>query len=592
MREGKSNMAEKRDLLEQHKIPLKSLFKRTWKYVSKEKRAFILSLLLIIVTVFLGVILPRLTGYYTDHIASAHPNLNTILILAFGALGLTLLTQLFVYLETMILTKAGQRIVYSLRMEVFKHIENMSQNQFNDMAVGSLVTRVCNYTSQLSEFFTNVLVKIIKNLLTVIIVYIWMMVLSYKLAAILSIVVVFIFIISYIFSITIHKVYQKERQQISDLNTYLNESISGMRIVQLFQQEKKFEKVFDKKNNDYFKTKYMVTIVFSGYRPLVSLIYVASIALVIYFGVKFNLGVGIIVSFYLFLDYFFEPVQQLADQLNQITRAISAIERLYNLLDIVPEVVDKPKAKDITHFNGKIEFSHVKFAYEKDNWILNDVSFVINPGETAAFVGSTGAGKSTILNLIVRNFEPQSGHIYIDDIDIQDIKISSLRKLTGQMLQDVFLFSGTIRDNITLFDNDYTEEEIMDAVRYVNADAFINKLENGLDTKVIEKGENFSTGQRQLLSFARTILHKPQIMILDEATANIDTETEIAIQSSLAKISNIGTMLVVAHRLSTIQNADQIIVIEHGNIIEQGRHEELLSKEGYYYNLYKLQFNK
>ena len=585
-------MSNKHDLLEDKKIPLNILFKRTWKYIAQEKGAFILSLLLIIVTVFLGVILPRLTGYYTDYIASSAPKLNMILILAFGALLLTLLTQLFVYLETMILTKAGQRIVYSLRMVVFEHIESMSQNQFNDMSVGSLVTRVCNYTSQLSEFFTNVLVKIIKNLLTVIIVYIWMMVLSYKLAAVLSIVVVFIFIISYIFSINIHKVYTKERKQISDLNTYLNESISGMRIVQLFQQEKKFEKVFDKKNNDYFKTKYMVTIVFSGYRPLVSFIYIASIALVIYFGCKYNLGVGVIVSFYLFLDFFFEPVQQLADQLNQITRAISAIERLYNLLDLEPEVVDTPEAIEVSHFNGKIEFSHVKFAYDNENYILDDVSFVINPGETAAFVGATGAGKSTILNLIVRNFEPQSGHIYIDDIDIKDIKLSSLRRLTGQMLQDVFLFSGTIKENITLFDDSYTDEEVWDAIKYVNADKFIEHLENGLETKVIEKGENFSTGQRQLLSFARTILHKPQIMILDEATANIDTETEIAIQSSLNKISNIGTMLVVAHRLSTIQNADQIIVIDHGHILEQGNHQELIAKQGYYYNLYKLQFDK
>lgn len=580
------------DLLKDNKIPLSALFKRTWKYIKDEKWSFVLSLIIIIITVFSGVVLPRITGYYTDHISSVEPSLNTIIWIAVLMFGLSLITQGFVLLETMILTKAGQRIVFKLRMEVFAHIESMSQNQFNDMAVGSLVTRVCNYTSQLSEFFTNILVKIVKDLSTVIITYIWMMVLSYQLGLVLLGVVVLIFIISYIFSINVHRVFNRERRQISDLNTYLNESLSGMKIIQLFKQEKRFEKIFNKKNNDYFKTKYMVTIAFSIYRPLISLIYILTLALIIYYGVKYNLSAGIIVSFYLFLDYFFEPVQSLADSLNHITRAVSAIERLYNLLDIEPEVVDKPHNIDIDHFDGKIEFRHVYFAYEEDNYILKDVSFVINPKETIAFVGETGSGKTTILNLIVRNFEPQSGDIFIDDINIKDIKLSSLRKLIGQMLQDVFLFTGTIKNNITLFDDSYSDEEISKAIKYVNADTFINSLPNKLDEQIIEKGENLSTGQRQLLSFARTILAKPQIMILDEATANIDSETEAVIQSSLNKIKNIGTMLVVAHRLSTIKNADQIFVLSHGEIIEKGNHEELMKLEGYYYNLYKLQYSK
>ena len=578
-----------------NKIPLGKLLKRTWKYIRKEKVAFIISLLLIVGNVALGVIIPRISGYFTDYITQtdiSKISLNHIIFIAVGSFLFSLTSQAIAFLESIILTKAGQRIVYALRMETFTHIENLSQNQFNDLAVGSLVTVVCSYTSQLSEFFTNTLVKIVKDLLTVIIVYIWMVVLSPQLGLIMLGVIALIFVISFVFSSQVHKIFTKERLQLSELNTFLNESLSGMKIIQLFKQEEKYLKIFNKKNHEYFKTKYAVTIAFSIYRPLVSLIYVLTVALIIYMGVNLGLTAGIIVSFYFFLNYFFEPVQSLADALNHVTRAISAIERLYNILDIVPEVVDKPEAIEMNEFKGKIEFKHVYFAYEEDNWILKDVSFVINPKETVAFVGATGAGKTTILNLIVRNFEIQSGQILIDDVDINDIKLSSLRRGVGQMLQDVFLFTGSIKDNITLFDDSYNEEEINDAVKYVNADTFIDRLDKGLETEIVEKGENFSTGQRQLLSFARTIIHKPQIMILDEATANIDTETELIIQESLNNIKNIGTMLVVAHRLSTIQNADKIIVLSHGEIIESGNHEELIELGGYYYNLYKLQFEQ
>ena len=280
------------------------------------------------------------------------------------------------------------------------------------------------------------------------------------------------------------------------------------------------------------------------------------------------------------------------DQLNNIQKALTASERLFNLLDVEPKVVDAIDAIEINEFKGKIEFRNVYFAYKDEDWILKNVSFVINPKETCAFVGATGAGKTTILSLIVRNYEIQKGQILIDDIDIKKIKVTSLRKAIGQMLQDVFLFSGTIRTNITLYDDEkYSDEEIIKVCDYVNASSFINKLDKGLDEYVIERGENFSSGQRQLLSFARTVLAKPQILILDEATANIDTETETLIQESLAKIKNIGTMLIVAHRLSTIQHSDQIIVLNNGEIVEKGTHQELLKHKGLYYKLYELQFN-
>ena len=580
------------NLLDHKKIPAHILLKRTWKYVSKEKTAFIISLLLLFVNVMLGVILPRVYGYFTDYLTGDNVELRHIIIIAGGAFLFSIVAQVCVFIETMVITKAGQRIIYGLRMEVFEHVEKMSQNQFNEMAVGSLVTRVCSYTSQLSEFFTSTLVNIIKNLFTVVIAYVWMLVLSLELGLILTGVVVLLFIISFVFSKVVHKVFTKERAQLSDMNTFLNETLSGMKIIQLFKEEKKYEQIFNQKNHDFFKTKYMVTICFSIYRPLVSLIYILTVAAIIYFGVKFNLSAGIIVSFYLFADHFFEPIQALADSLNHVTRAFTSIERLFNLFDISPEVVDKEDVIDIKEFKGKIEFKHVYFSYEPDVWILKNVSFVINPKETIAFVGATGAGKTTILNLIVRNFEIQSGQILIDDVDINHISLSSLRRGVGQMLQDVFLFTGTIKDNITLFDDSFSDEEIDHAIKYVSADKFIDRLDNGVNEMILERGENFSTGQRQLLSFARTIIHKPQIMILDEATANIDTETELIIQESLSNIKNIGTMLIVAHRLSTIQNADKIIVLSHGEIIESGNHQELLSKKGYYYNLYKLQFSE
>lgn len=580
----------KENLLQDKKIPLKTLFSRTKKYIKKEVKSFIFSLILVILNVTCSVILPRVTGFYTDYISGASPELKIIIVLAISTLLLSVVSQLFLFLENMILVRAGQRIVYELRMETFSHIESMSQNQFNNMAVGSLVTRVCSYTSQLSEFFTNVLVTVIRDLLTIVIVYVWMVALSWQLGLILSAVCALVFIISFIFSKKVHKLFSDERNQMSDLNTYLNECLSGMRIIQIFNQEKRYEKAFCKKSNEYFKTSYNITIAFAIYRPLVSLIYVLSIALIIFMGLKLSLSAGMIVSFYLFVDYFFEPIQKLADELNHITRAATSIERLYNLLDITPEVLDDEDAIELENFKGKIEFKNVYFAYEDENWVLKDVSFVVNPGETAAFVGATGSGKTTILGLIVRNFEVQKGQILIDDIDIKKIKLSSLRKAVGQMLQEVFLFSGTIKENITLFDSDYSQEEIDAAVKYVNADSFINTLPEQLETKVVEKGGNFSTGQRQLLSFARTVLHRPQIMILDEATANIDTETEHIIQDSLEKMKNIGTMLIVAHRLSTIQHSDKIIVLSNGEIIETGTHQSLIKKGGYYYNLYKLQF--
>lgn len=579
-------------LMGDKKIPLTTLFKRTFHYVKPELPRFLFALFLILINVGIDVVLPLIISKITTNLKSDYLDLILILVLVVGYFLLSLVNQVFLYFESMILQKAGQKIIYNLRMEVFEHIENMSLDQLNDMPVGSLVTRVCSYTTSMSDLFTNVLVNVIRNVLTIVVVYVVMFTISYRLSFVLLGIVILVFIISFVFSRVISKIFRKERRYISDLNTYLNENISGMKLIQIFNQEINKSEEFSKKNEDLRKARYKVVLAFGIYRPLITFIYFVAIALTFYFGIEFGLNSGEIVAFYLLLSRFFNPVQNLADQLNNIQKALTASERLFNLLDVEPKVVDAIDAIEIDQFKGKIEFRNVYFAYKDEDWILKNVSFVINPKETCAFVGATGAGKTTILSLIVRNYEIQKGQILIDDIDIKKIKVTSLRKAIGQMLQDVFLFSGTIRTNITLYDDEkYSDEEIIKVCDYVNASSFINKLDKGLDEYVIERGENFSSGQRQLLSFARTVLAKPQILILDEATANIDTETETLIQESLAKIKNIGTMLIVAHRLSTIQHSDQIIVLNNGEIVEKGTHQELLKHKGLYYKLYELQFN-
>ena len=577
-----------------HKLPFKVKFKRTLQYIKPQWWRFVVALLLILVSVGFDVVFPQFIKWITNNLQSVNPSLSYILGLGFGYLGLAVFGQIILYFESMILQKAGQTIIYNLRMEVFTHIENMSQDQFNDMPVGSLVTRVASYTANMSDLFTNTLVNLLRNALTIVFVYIMMITISPILSLWMLIFVAIVFTISLIFRNVVHKIFTKERKYVSDLNAFLNESLSGMKIVQIFNQEKRKEEEFNVKNENIRRERYRLTMAFAAYRPFINFLYYSAIAVIFFLGTQSQIGLngGEIVAFYLYLSKFFNPVQNIADQINNIQSATTASERLFNLLDVQPKVLDKPGALEIDSFKGKIEFKNVWFAYEGEHWILRDVSFVINPRETCAFVGATGAGKTTILSLIVRNFEIQKGQILIDDIDITDIKVESLRRAIGQMLQDVFLFSGTIRNNITLHDDDFTDEEIMDTCRYVNADKFVEKLEKGLDEEVIERGENFSQGQRQLLSFARTVIHKPQILILDEATANIDTETEVLIQESLEKIKNIGTMLVVAHRLSTIQKADQIIVLQNGEVIEKGNHQSLLRQKGHYYKLYQLQFEE
>ena len=516
--------------------------------------------------------------------------------------GILIVSLVCTYFQAMILQKTGQKILSQIREDVFTHIESLSHAQLNNIPVGKLVTRATNDPNTISYMFTNVLVTLVKNVMVLIGVLGAMLMLNYVLTLMVLCFVPFVVLFTVIFQKFSRKVHRSVNDATTDINTYLSENLSGIKITQIFNQEDRKMADFLEKSRKLQRAKQARTFVFGIFRPMVYMLYVSSVLCLFYFGAKGcvrdsaimgqTITSGIIVSFYMYISKFFNPIQTLAEQFDTLQRSFASAEKIFTILDMVPEVVDEPDAIELDEIQGEIEFKDVWFAYKPGEWVLKGVSFHVLPKQTVAFVGATGSGKSTILSLICRNYDIQKGQILIDGIDIKKIKIASLRRHFGQMLQDVFLFAGDIRSNILLREEGISDEEVWRACRYVNADSFIKKLDKGLDEPVRERGNNFSAGQRQLLSFARTILHKPSVMILDEATANIDTETELLIQDSLEKMKNIGTMLIVAHRLSTIQHADNIILLSHGQIQEQGTHQELLHQKGRYYQLYTLQYQK
>ncbi len=506
------------------------------------------------------------------------------------------------YIQAIVLQKTGQAILSNIREDLFVHIESLSHDQLNQIPVGKLVTRVTNDTNAISMMFTNILVNLIKNCFIVVGVLVAMLSLNYELTLMVLCFVPFIVLFTVIFRKFSRRAYRKVKDGTTDINTYLSENLSGIKITQIFNRENEKMADFKARSKSLGRAKRNEIFVFGIFRPMVYMLYVSSVLCLFYLGSRGyidgteflgqTLTGATVVTFYMYISKFFNPIQSLAEQFNWLQSAFASAEKIFTIFDMKPEVVDSDDAIELDDVKGEIEFRDVWFAYVPGEWVLKGVSFHVSPRETVAFVGSTGSGKSTILSLICRNYDIQKGEILIDGIDIKKIKISSLRRHFGQMLQDVFLFSGTIRSNIVLRNDDIPDSEIQQACAYVNADSFINKLDNGLDEVVRERGNNFSAGQRQLLSFARTIIHKPSVMILDEATANIDTETELLIQDSLEKMMNIGTMLIVAHRLSTIQHADNIILLSHGKIVESGTHHELLGLKGKYYKLYTLQYHK
>lgn len=568
------------------------VLRRAFHYIYPHLSKFIIAFAILMVNVVLDIVLPLIITATTKELKLDVINIVMVLILVGTYLLLTIINIVFSYFLSILLQKTGQEIVVKLRDDVFTHIESLSVSQFNEIPVGKLVTRVTNDTVAVSDLFSNLIVNFLRNILLVLGTFVIMFIVSWKMTLFMLIFVFLVLTISLIFRYVAKKVFREERKEISLMNTFLSENLSGMKVTQVFNQEERKKEEFEEHNTKLRKASYKITLAFAFYRPGISFLYILAVATCFAIGIPY-VEQGIIAQetfllFYMYIDHFFGPIQNLSDLLNGFQRAISASERLFTLMDLQPTVIDEEDAIELDSFKGKIEFDHVYFAYEGENWILKDVSFIVNPKQTVAFVGQTGAGKTTILSLIVRNYDIQKGHIYIDDIDIKKIQLKSLRKCIGQMLQDVFLFSGNIESNIRLRNEDISDEEIMEACKYVNASHFIEKTPKGLKEEVRENGINFSAGQRQLLSFARTIVRKPSILILDEATANIDSETELLIQESLKKMKSIGTMLVVAHRLSTIKDADKIIVIDDGKIIEEGSHQTLLDNKGYYYKMWSL----
>lgn len=505
------------------------------------------------------------------------------------------LSFLFNLTQTWVLQKTGQRIILTVRKELYAHIQSLSCRYFDLTPVGKLVTRVTNDVEALNEMYSGILVRLFRNIVKIIGLAIVMLTMDLKLALISFVLLPVVAVLTVVFRKISRKTYRITRTRLTDLNTFLSENISGMRIIQIFgREERKFDE-FNDRNYKYYRAFYREMLVFAIFRPLIYILSVLSLMLVLGVGSREVLGnvisIGTLYIFAQYIQSFFEPIQELAEQFSTLQSSLASAEKIFTIMDedaLVPECESPVVLPEI---RGRIEFDHVWFAYDNENYVLRDVSFVIEPGQKVAFVGATGAGKSSILNLIGRYYDIQQGHIYIDGVDIRNLSKKQLRNAIGQMQQDVFIFEGTIESNIRLYDEEITSEEVREAAEYVNASRFIEKLPDGYKEPVSERGSTFSAGERQLLSFARTLAHKPSILVMDEATANIDTETEALIQEALEKLMKGRTTIMVAHRLSTIQHADCIMVMHKGKIRERGTHQELLARNGIYKKLYELQIH-
>lgn len=505
------------------------------------------------------------------------------------------LSVIFNIAQTWILQKAGQNIILEIRKDLYRHIQSLGSRYFDITPVGKLVTRVTNDVEALNEMYSGILVQLFRNIVKIAGLAGVMIALDVKLAAVSFVLMPVVIGLTVLCQRIARNIYRLYRTRLTDLNTFLSEHLSGMKIIQIFgRQERKFEEFHDK-NTKLYRAFYREMLMYAVFRPLIYILSILSLMIVLWFGSKnvFDSAISI-GTLYIFSNYirsFFDPIQELAEQFSTLQSSVASAEKIFSVMDedeFIPEIENPQKPDRII---GKIEFDHVWFAYDGENYVLRDVSFVINPGEKVAFVGATGAGKSSILNLIGRYYDIQKGHIYIDGIDIRKLSKKQLRSAIGQMQQDVFIFEGDVAGNIRLNDNEITDEQIKKAAEYVNASHFIEKLQNGYHEPVTERGATFSAGERQLLSFARTLAHNPSILVMDEATANIDTETEILIQEALEKLMDGRTTIMVAHRLSTIQHADCIMVMHKGCICERGTHQELLEQDGIYRKLYELQIS-
>ncbi len=582
--------------------------KRLLSYLKPHKLVMLIASILVLLTIIVELYRPIIIGDAIDNYITrdfdassldraalwAQRQPDFIGILHAAALYLLLLLAGFVLNAalTWMLQKMGQQIIYRMREEVFSHIHSLSLNFFNTTPVGKLVTRVSNDTEAVNELFTTILVKLFKNLVKILGYAVVMITLDPKMAGVSFLLLPLVTVLTFFFRYMSRKAYQITRTKITELNTFLSEHISGMKLIQIFAREKEKYLEFETKSRELFAANWREVMTFAIFRPSIYMISILAMIIVIGTGsssvLRGTLSLGTLFIFITYISSFFEPIQELAEQFGTLQSSLASAEKIFSILDEKPEIVSPSRPTDVA-IRGRIEFRHVWFAYEKEDYILKDVSFVIEPGEKIAFVGATGAGKSSILNLIGRYFDIQRGEILIDGVDIKEIDTDVLRRAIGQVQQDVFIFTGDIKSNISLRNDAISLDEIKRAAEIVNAASFIEKLPHGYDEPVTERGSTLSAGQRQLLSFARCLAYQPAILVLDEATANIDTETEHMITEALEHLMEGRTTIMVAHRLSTIQHADKIIVMHHGRIEESGSHQELLQKNGLYKNLYDLQ---
>lgn len=554
----------------------------------------IFALLLVLGLTAFDLYRPMLVGDAIDTFG-ANGDYDVIIATAIKYAVVLALSFAFNIAQTWILQKTGQNIILQMRKDLYRHIQSLGSRYFDITPVGKLVTRVTNDVEALNEMYSGILVQLFRNIVKIVGLAGVMLVLDVRLAAISFVLMPLVIGLTVLCQKIARNIYRLYRTRLTDINTFLSEHLSGMKIIQIFgRQERKFEEFHDK-NTKLYKAFYREMLMYAVFRPLIYILSILSLMIVLWFGSRnvFDeiISVGTLYIFSNYIRSFFDPIQELAEQFSTLQSSIASAEKIFTVMDedeFIPEV-ENPKQPD--KITGKIEFDHVWFAYDGENYVLKDVSFVINPGEKVAFVGATGAGKSSILNLIGRYYDIQKGHIYIDGIDIRQLSKKQLRSAIGQMQQDVFIFEGDVAYNIRLNDDDITDAQVKAAAEYVNASHFIEKLPQGYHEPVTERGATFSAGERQLLSFARTLAHNPSILAMDEATANIDTETEILIQEALEKLMDGRTTIMVAHRLSTIQHADCIMVMHKGRICERGTHRELLEQDGIYRKLYELQIS-
>lgn len=521
-------------------------------------------------------------------------DIRLIQVSTLAAFGICLLMFILNYIQIFILQYTGQKIVFNIRAELFKHVEGLSLSFYDKNPVGRLVTRITNDVENLNEMYTSVLIYLIKDAFLVVGIIIAMFMLNVKLGIVSIVTLPIVIALTFVFRKYDREAYRKVRSKLSKINSSLSENITGMKTVQIYGVEEKKYKEFDKINTSYLKAAMEQIRVFAIFRPMMDMVYELALCILIWFGgtavLKLTLEFGVLYAFITYIQKLFQPIFDLSEKFDILQSAMASAERIFSLLDNNSTINNVENPIAMGRAKGEIEFKNVWFAYNDEDWVLKDVSFKINIGETIAFVGATGAGKTSIISLLTRLYDIQKGEILIDGMNIKEVPKEELRKNVSTVLQDVFLFTGDIKGNVKLNNDSITDEDVVKACEYVNANIFIEKLPDKYNSKVNERGTTFSQGERQLVAFARALAFNPPILVLDEATANIDTETESLIQDALEKLTEGRTTIVVAHRLSTIKNADKIIVMHKGRVREMGTHSELLEKNGLYSNLYKLQY--